>query len=319
MIIWVDDRLFQEGARDVDRLALLRGAAIRRHTLIISSEPTDLRADRISPGFDSWKNGLPERLRREVEILCLRLELVSGNATARGAERLLVSGRAPLTGIYGCWVTMEEAVRAVVLPTYVLVENAINDRAFLRRAMHPAWRERLDTWERAGLLRYENGGGNSMMRVIIEFHGNNDNARQAFGLPSELWRLVHVIVYDHDGIAADYPGSESGRVERACRDAGLTDRSHRLHRRDQEHYLPREALEEIVQQRVSNDGDRDKLMMEIAAHMAKGERRHFDSLPKFAGFKNAFNEPLAWREEWFQRDGSWPEMTLLAEKIAAAI
>jgi len=319
VIIWVDDSLFQEGARDVDRLALLRGAAIRRHTLIVSTDPADARAERRSPGFHGWMKTLSERLRREVEMLQERLELVSGNATARGAERLLVSGREPWTRAHGSWVTMEEAVRAVVLPTHLLVENTINDRAFLRRAMSPGWRERLDMWERAGLLRYENGGGNAVMRALIEHHAKDDYARQAFGLPSKLWRLVHVVVYDHDGTDPDHPGGESQRVERACDAAGLADRSHRLRRRDQEHYLPREALEAIVQARVTNQAERERLMNEIAAYVAKGEQRHFEELPQLAAFKNAFGEPIAWSEDWFRRDGAWPEMTLLAEKIAAAI
>jgi hypothetical protein len=322
VIIWVDDILFQEGARDVDRLALLRGAAVRRHTLIISTDSTAARADRCSPGFDAWTKRLQERLRSEVEMLRERLDMVSGDATARGAERLLVAGRERWTGAAGCWVTMDEAVRAVALPTYVLVENAINDRAFLRRAMPPAWRERLDTWERTGLLRYENAGGNALMRQLIDFHDVDDNARQAFGLPSKLWRLVHVVVYDHDGTASDRPGGDAQRVDRACQAAGLVDRSHRLHRRDQEHYLPREALEEIVQRRVTNDHDRERLMLGIDAQWAKGERRHFDDLPRLGPepfFKNEFGEKLSWSDEWFQHDGAWPEMTLLAEKIAAAI
>src|SRR5262245_29817483 len=131
MIVWVDDRLFQQGAHDVDRIALLRGASIRRHTLVISSYPGDAQRDRRSPGFDRWQAGLPERLQKEVKLLRERLDLVSGNAVARGAERLLVSGYTPLHNVAGCWVTISEAVRAVTLPTYVLVENAINDRAFL--------------------------------------------------------------------------------------------------------------------------------------------------------------------------------------------
>lgn len=319
MIIWVDDRLFHEGARDVDRLALLRGAAVRRHTLIVSIDPSDTRARRVSPEFDGWRSALPERLRSEVEMLRERLDLVSANATARGAERLLVSEREVAAGVPGCRVTMDEAVRAVVLPTYVLVENGINDRNFVRRAMPPAWRERLDTWERAGLLRYENGGGTSVMRTLIERHAKDDYARQAFGLPTKLWRLVHVVVYDHDGGDLEHPDRGSRDVERACQAAGLDDRSHCLRRRDQEHYLPREALEAIVEKRETNPGHRDRLKSEIAAHVAKGERRHFDPLPAFSAFKNAFDEDIAWSDAWFERDGSWPEMTGLAEKIAAAI
>lgn len=325
MIVWVDDRLFQEGARDVDRLALLRGASSRRHTLIVSARPADSRHDRHSPGFDRWTAGLPEQLRREVHVLRERLDLVSGNAAARGAKRLLVSEHTPQPAAPGCWVTMDEAVRAVILPTYILVENAINDRAFLRCAMPPLWRERLDTWERGGLLRYENGGGNSVMTLLLDFHASDENARQAFGLPTELWRLVHVIVYDHDGTSMGQPGEGARQLAEACKRPGLEHRGHRLERRDQEHYLPAEALRAIVNVRVTNNEQRTALMNAVATHMAKGADRHFSELPRLGDspfFKNEFGAPLMWTAEsveWFQRDGAWPEMTLLAEKIAAAI
>ena len=216
---------------------------------------------------------------------------------------------------------MEEAVRAVVLPTYVLVENAISDRAFLRRVMPPAWHARLDAWERAGQLRYENGGGITVMRAIVEKHGDDVYARQAFGLPSKLWCLVHVVVHDHDGDDADDPSPEARALARACRGAGLGGRSHELRRRDQEHYLPREALEAIAERRANGD-DREKLMRKIGEHMAQGERRHFEELPRLGRdpfFKNEFDAPLAWSDEWFRRDGAWSEMTTLAETIAAAI
>jgi hypothetical protein len=319
VIVWVDDRLFEAGAREVDRLALLRGAALRRHTLVVSTDPSAASRDRRSPGFDAWRAALPDRIRREVDLLCERLGRVTPNAVARGAGRLLVSDRRPDAA--GCWVTMEEAVRAVVLPTYVLVENAINDRAFLRRAMPPVWRDRLDAWEHAGLLRYENGGGNAVMRAIVVRHGDDGYAREAFGLPSRLWAQVHVVVYDHDGDDAGHPSTESSKLGGACRDAGLAERSHRLHRRDQEHYLPREVLEAIVQSRAKPD-EREGLLEKVAEHLADGERRHFRELPRLGQgpfFKNEFDEPLDWRDEWFQRDGAWAEMTLLAETIAAAI
>ncbi len=321
MIIWVDDLIFAHGARDVDRLALLRNAATRRHTLIVSNDPADAHPSRSSPAFDLWHEGLSDRLRREVGLLRSRLALVSGNAVARGATRLLVSERTARPVAAGCWVTTEEAVRAVGLPTCVLVENAINDRQFLRRAMPPLWRERLDVWERGGLMRYENGGGNSVMAQLVEFFAEDENARKAFGLPAALWRLVHVLVYDHDGTTAQEPGEGARRLDNACRRAGL-DHVHMLHRRDQEHYLPVEAMRAIVQLHVTNPADRERLLVEIDALAKGGSARQFADLPRLGRnpyFKNRFGEAIPWSDEWFQRDEAWPEMTLLAEKIAAAI
>lgn len=319
MIIWVDDRLFESGACDVDRLALLRGAAKRRHTMMISTDPRGTRLKAEAPAFARWKAGLPERLHREVNLIQDRLAIISTNATTRGAEWLLISAH-EWPNVAGCHVTMEEAVRAVVLPTYVLVENAIHDRAFLRRAMPPAWRERLDQWERLGLLRYEQAGGNTEMLNIIECHAKDDYARQAFGLPSRLWGQVHVVVYDHDGDKAECPHANTKKLEVACNKVGLRNRNHRLWRRDQEHYLPREAMTAMVEKHFGNSsGDRDEHLAKIDAHFKKGDERHFAIISK-EFFKNAFyNRPIDWKDEWFQADGTWPEMTVIAEMIATAI
>jgi hypothetical protein len=271
-----------------------------------------------------WQGALPARLGGEVRLLCERLALVSGNAVARGAERLLVSNDRPAPGVAGCWVTLEEAVRAVTLPTCILVENIVNDRAFLRRLMPPDWRERLDQWENAGLLRYEHGGGINGIATLVKHFSDDDRCRQAFGLPSRLWRLVHIIVYDHDGEQPEQPGEGARQVERACRDAGLDEHSHRLQRRDQEHYLPPEALQKIVHaHQWQSDHDREQFTAKIKTHIERGYDRHFTELPRLGKepfFKNEFDRPADWfDDDWFRRDGAWPEMTLLAEKIAAAI
>lgn len=104
----------------------------------------------------------------------------------------------------------------------------------------------------------------------------------------------------------------------------MDERSHRLWRRDQEHYLPTEALRVIVQSRVTNPADRSRLLADIDVHTEKKDDRHFSQLPKLGGaplFKNEFTEPSAstWSDAWFERDGAWPEMTQLAERIASAI
>ncbi len=88
MIVWVDDGLFADASRDLDRFALLRAAAQRRHTLVISARPDDPRHLRQSPGFDAWLRALPERLRAEVRMLCERTDRVSVTAVTLGASRV---------------------------------------------------------------------------------------------------------------------------------------------------------------------------------------------------------------------------------------
>lgn len=144
MIVWVDDRLFADDTRDVDRLALLRNAALRRHTLIVSAAPDDRYASRRAPNFDAWLNALPERLRAEVNMLLERVCLVSANTAVRSTTRLLVCAQDPGASRDSCWLTLADAVRAIAQPLRLMVENQINDAAFIRRAMPPEWRLRLE-------------------------------------------------------------------------------------------------------------------------------------------------------------------------------
>jgi hypothetical protein len=322
LIVWVDDGLFKGPARDVDRLALLRNAALRRHTLVVSHAPDTPSGTRLSPNFDAWFAALPGRLRAEVKMLRGRTDLVSVTAVTRGATRILVSATDPSPQHPGCWLSLDEAVWAVAQPLYILVENQISDAVFLRRVMPPLWRLRLAEWERLGKLRYENGGGLTVMTTLVDFFTIDDNARVAFGLPAAVWKVVHLIVYDHDGDDPQQPSDHSRKMERSCRKAGMGDSSHRLERRDQEHYLPREALRQIVEKRITNRVDRDRLLVKIDTHFALGPKRHFAKLPGLGRdpfFKNEFKASPDWPENWFERDGASPEMTRLAERIAAAI
>jgi hypothetical protein len=324
VIVWLDDALFATLGRDLDRLALLRNAALRRHTLIISASPDAPWGYRPRPNFDSWLDRLSERLRREVLLVRERTDRVSANAIARGAMRVLVSGRDLDETHQGCRLSLEDAVRALAQPLFILVENQINDAAFLHRIMPPLWRARFEAWERHGELRYENGGGLPVIGALVNFHCDDDNARLAFGLPAAVWRLVHFIVYDHDGKTRDCPGEQSRGLERSCDSADMGDRSHRLQRKDPEHYLPVEALRGIVERRVIDPNNRSRLLAYIDSQEAQGDARHFASLPALGKrqiFKNAFAEEAAadWADDWFERDGAWPEMTRLAERIAAAI
>lgn len=317
MIIWVDDGLFGPGFLDVDRIALLRGASTRRHTLIISDNPRDTRKNRVKPSYTQWLQSLSAGLQAEIELLVQRLSIVTANAVARGAERLLVSAQ-PWPNVPGCLLTLKEAIRAVTLPTSVLVENALNDAAFLRRAMPPVWAQRLDRWERQGLLRFEHAGGITVMKQILEHFGDDENSKRAFGLPSRLWRLVHVLVYDHDN-----NHKNTRELDESCASHEMKSRAHCLKRKKQEHYLPREALEAIVEMKFKpGSGDAMTKLAAIKEHFALGEHRHSAALPSPDTFKNAFSKyetQIAWNDGWFANDGAWPEMTLLAEMIAAAI
>ncbi|CAK8711710.1 MAG: hypothetical protein CDV28_11550 [Candidatus Electronema aureum] len=314
MIIWLHDRLFANDRQgDLALLTLLRNAAARGHTLIISNSPNSPFHRRSSSYFEQWISTFPVRLEEELKLIRQQLMIVSANSTVRGTGRLLVSARKIPDGITGCQISLEEAVRAAAQPLYVLVENQINDAAFLRRVMPPVWSKKLLQWESEGKLRYEHSGGIDTMRNIVMFYTQDDKARLAFGLPAQIWQLGHFIIYDHDGKNAENPSQSSMDLKKIC----VQNRSHRLLRRCQENYLPKEVMLAIIEKRITDPNDRIQRRIKIDQHCSGGDQRHFTKLDKL--FKNGFTEEIAWVEDWFKNDGSWPEMTELAEKIAAAM
>jgi hypothetical protein len=188
--------------------------------------------------------------------------------------------------------------------------------------MSPRWRRKLKQWEENGQLRYENGGGINSMKRIVDFHAQDNNARLAFGLPANLWWLTHFVIYDHDGDVVDRPSDSSRKVEKSCKKAYAQNRCHRLERRTQENYLPKEAMQAIAKDRLTDAKDREKMLNLIEQHCEQNQDCHFVKVPqlgKEAFFKNEFAKGASWPEKWFEDDDAWPEMTMLAEKIAAAM
>ena len=324
MIVWVNSQIFADAsAREVDRLALLRNAARRQHTLMISEGPTIAAQRSPSGAFGGWLDTLTDTLRWEVAHLHEQLQHVTPMAVTRGTERILVSNTELDASHSGCRLNLREAVRIVGLPIFMLVENIVNDAAFLRRAMPPRWAVRIEQWERAGMLRFEHGGGSSLPQIVKHF-SQDEACRRSFGLPAAAWWAVHLVLSDHDGDGAGNPGTLARQTYRACRSAGMESRMHRLERRTADHYLPKEAVLEVVRLKLTSENDRQLLEQLVEAHFnATPPIRHFAAqLPKLGDkdfLKNRFNEPLNWSERWFRDDDAWPELTRIAEKIAAAM
>ena len=309
MIFWVEDHIFSTGAsHEVDRVALLRNAATRRHTLWISTSPDTPLGDR--PRFDAWRDTLHPALQAEVDHLTQRARRVSANATTRGAERVHVLAAPTPQG--PVWeIGLHQAVRVAGLPLHVLVENAVNDATFLRRVMPPPWRTRLREWEDDGLLRFEHGGGLPGMQ----------NLADAFGEQPE-WRLTRTVIYDHDGQKPKNPSRDALALKETLRACGMKRRSHMLQRKKQESYLPDEALDALLRHRF-DPSDRptyNKTLGALNKYRKKDDdTRRFEEPRPPNAFKNGFTEDLDWQDTWFQRDGSWPEMRAIAEMIAAAM
>lgn len=315
MIIWVDDELFTGNSRSTDLLCLLRNAATRRHTLLISNDPDSAGYNCESPHFFEWQKNLTDTLDWEVNLLCEKLSRVTVNSVTRGrSKRVLVSERT-LGHHHSICLSLNDAVRAVSLPLHILVENQINDSSFLRRAMPSDWRKRITDWEKRGEIRFIQGGGITEIKKLIAVHaGDDDYAKLSFGLPADVWRQLHFVIYDHDGNTQQQPSGESNGVFRECDNNGMNTHQHRLERRKQENYLPVEAL------RAINFTDQESPTAIDEFFTKTAEERHFSDPP--GCFKNQFKEQeasLSWSDSWFEKDGSWPEMIRLAEKIASAM
>ncbi|QQZ30662.1 hypothetical protein HMY34_18945 [Thiothrix subterranea] len=323
MMIWMDDALFS-GSRYIDCLSVLHNAAIRGHSLTISNDPS---ARRGSPNFDEWKRSLSEKIKHEVDNILDKLKVIPSNIADRGfSKRLLITNREfSISNV--CFVRLDEAVRAVSLPLHILVENQINDAAFLRHVMPPDCREELEKLERRGQIRYIQGGGLTEILKLIKFHIKDDNSRLVFGLPADVWKLLHFIIYDHDGKTSDSPSYDSKKTYLICEDNDMLHRSHRLMRKSQENYIPVDALKEIVNfKKKINNSQKEETQRNIGSYEKSGDKRFFEDVVKLSSneklFKSVFGEDAyeeIWKDEWFEKDGSWPEMRKLAESIVSSM
>jgi hypothetical protein len=326
LIIWVDDGLFDGTKSDIDLLSLFRQAAQRRHTLVVSTSPSQMWNGTM-PNFLNWqKLNLTDKLRREVSFLLERLRMISSNLVTRGKAKPIWVTKQVFPNANSCILDLEQAIRAVALPLHVLIENQINDAAFLRTVMPIAWQTKLKEWEKSGELRYVQAGGITEMRRLFEFHIQDDCARKTFGLPASVWILTHFLIYDHDGKSKLVPGEGTKALEKVIKKTSIA--HHRLWRRTQENYLPINSLLEIIKDRITSQAQKDAFTDAVICHkmfQPSAEGRHYAELPRLgddAYFKNEFtrqNNDRIWNSNDFEADGIWPEMTLLAEAIAAVI
>jgi hypothetical protein len=322
MIFRVDKQYFKVGAsRTTDLLMFLRAAASRGHTVFIVSDVLGHDIDD-TPEFAEWSSAATTEVQHEIRLMTEVLRRVSPNAVARGATVVAVPWQRDATH-FGRHVvlTLTEATRLASMPLFVLVENGLSDSAFLRRVMPPRWRNKINEWERAGYIHFENGGGISEMDRIVDYFSTG-KAPDPAGLGRAAWCAAHVFISDRDSNSDGSISSDSNRLKQTCAAAGLEERLHILDRRDQESYLPPEALFEIVGQKTDS-GDRQKMADLLKAHLSRPDSRNHHKTPTLSEkstswFKNAFlTAEVGWKDEWFERDGSAQEMIDIAEKIAA--
>ncbi len=240
----------------------------------------------------------------------------------RGGIRVLVPARwsEPRGALQ---LGLEAAIRVLSEPLHVLVENGLRDAAFIRRIMPPDWRTRFCEWEKFGRVRFEHAGGIDEMHQIVSFMASSESASAGWGIPAEAWCLIHYLIFDHDGETSQHPSKESHQLGLLCEKRGLRERYHRLERRQQEYYLPREAMRWIAENQVTNGPQRQDALQTIEAFF-QGDRCHgplpnvTNSQRKKAEFwKSRFwiHRGDTWNDGWFEADGATREGQRIAEAL----
>jgi hypothetical protein len=328
MILVVDAEIFEsQTVRDVDRIALLRLAVIRQHTVVCQSKP-GTKSPPLSPcPIESWRRGLKDRIAREAKQLHEAIRW-SADGTAYGTTHLRVSNRWDERGF--CIVRLDVALRILGEPLHILVENGLRDAAFLRCVMPQDWSVQLADWEQRGRVRFEHAGGITSLKNIVDFMITDAGAAQAWGISASAWIAIHFLIYDHDGSTADQPSEQARELMATCKQAGLEKRHHVLQRKKQEYYLPKEAMYWIADKEITNRIEMESMKTAIDRFFDRDDRRCFGQLPKHASpsdkpterfWKGRFwrHRDVTWAKAWFEGDGCWGEMRDLAEAISRAL
>jgi hypothetical protein len=139
---------------------------------------------------------------------------------------------------------LHDATRLLREPLHILLENAINDLAFLRRLAPTAHRNDLDRAISRGWAIVDNAGGIDGIKQIIEGLRQLEDSSQG-----RFQRLRYWIMFDRDSDEADRskPANKTkvlaDKLAEQKPDDPWTVSFYRLERRAIENYLPTQALQ----------------------------------------------------------------------------
>lgn len=323
MIFRLPAHLFRlSNVRAVEIIALLRGAAMRGHTIQVVEDVYGYET-RETGDLNIWVKGHKNTLEKELLWLVERVHHISANAVTRGAISIAVSTSEeefqPTSHII---LSLTAAIRLASLPLFIIVENALSDAAFLRTVMPLRWKNKLTEWEKNGFVQFENGGGIDEMRRIVEYLATG-KTEDPLGLGFAAWKAAHYLISDRDSKDNDgMPSDAAQKLKKVCNEKGLKYRLYVLRRRTQESYLPRPALEAIINTKTDKIV-REDMQKQIDVYFSDPKKRNHDPLPKIGEmpwFKNSFlTSSINWESKWFDDDKSGSEMIEIAENIASLI
>lgn len=339
MRVRVDDDVFTQAADTAMELVeLLNMGRHKRHRILLGPPPHD--------AYQAWtaaRQPAERELFKSILEQCLDAE---SRTPADLGIRIVADARAN-AGADPTFL-LHDALQLLRAQFRVVLENHLNDRAFLMAAASDEDRAVLEEAEERNWLRFDNGGG---LEGIVSMLSANTPG----GLASERSRLRAFILFDSDRLAPATEAKKSDPLARQCASCGLDvpRRYHQLRRRAIENYLPVEALERWQQSPKGRpdrpavvsawrqldpqqahhfnmkhgfDRDRPRLAKELPAELlcsrdGKHYVRLYESLPDDVlhtlrlGFDEAVGQDFKKNLPWFTANPSWRHRAGVAEEV----
>jgi len=322
VIVLVEDGVFaSRRSEPLDLLALLRLGFEGRH--LVQTQPP-WEPGKTTLAVNCWLAEQSTQVREQAELVLT----VGIEEAVRFPSALTVS---IVDGVTPAWnpprLPLAEALRVLMQPLRLLVEDAENDGAFLRTVAPEHWREALERSLGQGWIELEHAGGITRMATRLK-------GRSA----SELLRFW--VLFDSDACEPNQPSAQSEDLRKLCGGQGVA--HHQLRRRAAENYLPIPALA-----RWAKMGPRGKRKERQATYLAFKEmeavcRHHYHMRDGFAkdeekGIPTSYGdfahrpelrdgfgpnvrglfkqEQFRFQEEWLRRDGQQEETSRIVQAI----
>lgn len=236
MRVILAERLFADEANTAMMIAILSHGVSGRHA--VQTDPMPVLNPAVEgnqwvwpPEIQNWLAQQSQAVRETVE-LCIEHALILEADQLPGRTLVVVEAAGnELFEVSEAWVPLPRAKQLLEMALKVMVENAVNDRAFLLAFAPEEHATALRNAEDGGWLEFVNGGGITDARNQVEALN-----------PQKSRRFRHFILFDSDAAAPNQPSSDAKKLKRACEAANIA--FHPLRRRAAENYLPLPALEQ---------------------------------------------------------------------------
>lgn len=275
------DEVFGSPTDQLEILNILAFGYQDRHQ-ILTNPLVDLNSeDPVTNNFTNWLSSLPGSLREDI-LFALELgqeALVEG----KPKEEIEVTSREESD-----WnasppqLTVQDARRLLDRSLHLLVENARNDRQFLKTIFKRLlgadyWRPLRKAIDEKW-IHYEHGGGlGSMKNAIAE---NADDP---------VDRLRTWVMFDSDAPKLGAPSRQSEALRKLCEDKNID--HHQLQRRAIENYLPIGALRASTSSISGPAKTKRRQKVEAFDNLSRDQQHHFNLKRGFRKKRQGDEEP----------------------------